>query len=213
MSTPIDTLRVDYTRGELEENDVDPDPLTQFSAWLSQAIAAEVREPTAMTVATIDADGTPSARIALLKGVDQRGFVFYTNYDSRKGRAIAANDAVALVFWWPELERQVCIEGRAAKVSADETLAYFVTRPRASQLGAWASPQSTPVRDREELEKRYAIVSAQFGEGTIAPPPHWGGYRVTPTRIELWQGRASRMHDRIVYERHGSGWRVLRLAP
>ncbi len=211
--TPIDALRLDYARGMLDESDVDPDPIGQFIVWLDQAIAAKAREPTGMTVATIDADGTPSARIALLKNIDQRGFVFFTSYDSRKGRAIAANAKVALVFWWPELERQARIEGVAAKVDTGETEIYFASRPRTSQLGAWASPQSSPVRDRDELDKRYANVSAQFSDGAIPPPPSWGGYRVTPSRIELWQGRPSRMHDRIVYERHGTGWRTSRLAP
>lgn len=214
MSTmAIDALRLEYARDTLDESDVNPDPIVQFTTWLEQAIAAEAREPTGMTVATVDADGTPSARIALLKGVNEHGFVFYTSYDSRKGRAIAANNKVALVFWWPELERQVRVEGRAEKVSAEETRAYFASRPRASQLGAWASPQSSPLRDREELDKRYAQVGARFAEGPIDAPPHWGGYRIAPQRVELWQGRPSRLHDRIVYERHGDGWRISRLGP
>lgn len=209
----IEDLRLEYARGALDESDVELDPFTQFNKWLDEAIKAQVREPTAMTVATIDPDGTPSARIALLKGVDQSGFVFFTNYDSRKGRAIAANPRVALCFWWGELERQVRIEGVASKVSDDESARYFATRPRASQLGAWASPQSSPVRDRAELEKRLADAKARYGEGPIERPPHWGGYRVAPNRFEFWHGRQSRLHDRIAYLPHGPVWRTERLGP
>ncbi|HSI04991.1 MAG: pyridoxamine 5'-phosphate oxidase [Myxococcota bacterium] len=209
----IEDLRLEYARGTLDENDVDLDPFAQFNKWLDEAIKAQLREPTAMTLATVDADGSPSARIALLKGVDRDGFVFFTNYDSRKGRAIAVNPRVAMCFWWNELERQVRIEGLATKVSDEESARYFATRPRASQLGAWASPQSSPVRDRAELEKRLEDVKARYGDGPIERPPHWGGYRVAPTRFEFWHGRPSRLHDRIAYVPHGPVWRTERLGP
>ncbi len=209
----IEDLRLEYARGALDEHEVDLDPFNQFNKWLDDAIKAQLREPTAMTVATIDADGTPSARIALLKGVDREGFVFFTNYESRKGRALAVNPRIALCFFWSELERQVRIEGTATKVSDEESARYFATRPRTSQLGAWASPQSSPVRDRAELEKRMHDARARFGEGTIDKPPHWGGYRVVPNRFEFWHGRENRLHDRVVYLPNGAVWRTERLGP
>ncbi len=213
MSLQIDALRLEYRRATLDEADVFADPLKQFDVWLGQAIAAELREPTGMTVATVDADGTPSARITLLKGVNEGGFVFFTNYTSRKGQALAGDPRCALVFWWAELERQVRVEGVASRVADAESAAYFASRPRGSQLGAWASPQSSPVRDRGELEQKMARVTERFGEGPIEKPPFWGGYRVLPSRLEFWQGRPNRLHDRIAYVKHGEGWRIERLAP
>lgn len=211
--TDLARLRTDYKRAALGERDVAADPIAQFARWFDEAVAAQVPEPNAMTLATVDADGQPAARIVLLKAVDARGFVFHTNYDSRKGRDIGANPRVALVFFWPELERQVRVEGCAERVSAKDSDDYFGERPRASQLGAWASPQSAPIADREALEARFAEAETRFASKSVPRPPNWGGVRVAAERVEFWQGRASRLHDRLVFSRTDAGWSIARLAP
>jgi pyridoxamine 5'-phosphate oxidase len=208
-------LRREYHREALTEADVDPDPLRQLERWLQEALRAALPEPTAMTLATVGADGRPSARIVLLKGVGPAGLVFFTNYDSRKGRELAIRPDAALLFHWIELERQVRIEGVASKVASAESDTYFASRPTSSRLGAWASPQSRAIPDRDWLEREFAAVAARYeGDDTDVPrPPFWGGYRVLPSLVEFWQGRSSRLHDRIVYRRDGSRWQIQRLAP
>lgn len=211
-SIELSQLRVDYKRASLTERDVAADPYRQFSRWFDEAVAAEVPEPNAMTLASADAGGRPSARIVLLKSVDARGFVFHTNYDSRKARDLAANARVALLFFWPELERQVRIEGRSERASGAESDAYFAQRPRGSQIAAWASPQSAPLADRTALEALFAQASTRF-DADVPRPPNWGGIRVVADRFEFWQGRPSRLHDRLVWSRQGDGWTIGRLAP
>ncbi|MBD2034949.1 pyridoxamine 5'-phosphate oxidase [Leptolyngbya sp. FACHB-321] len=213
MTQSIADLRQNYTLQALNEADVDPDPIQQFQRWMDQAIAAELPEPNAMTLATATRDGIPSARIVLLKGLDARGFAFYTNYESRKGRELADNPQAALVFLWTVLERQVRIEGQVEKVAAAETDAYFQSRPLASRLGAWASEQSRVIRNREVLEQRFAELKATYADETVPRPPHWGGYRVIPHQIEFWQGRTSRLHDRLRYRLEEGNWHLERLAP
>lgn len=211
-STDLAQLRTDYKRAALTERDAAADPYLQFSRWFDEAVAAAVPEPNAMTLATVDASGQPSARIVLLKSVDARGFVFHTNYDSRKGSDLGANARAALLFFWPQLERQVRIEGRAERASAKESDDYFAQRPRGSQLGAWASPQSARIADRAALEARFAEADARFASA-VPRPPNWGGVRIVAERFEFWQGRASRLHDRLVWKRAGGAWSIERLAP
>jgi pyridoxamine 5'-phosphate oxidase len=212
----LSDLRQEYARAELTRAHVADDPLDQFRAWFDEALDAEVEEPNAMTLATAGADGTPSARIVLLKGLDARGFQFYSNYESRKGTELSENPHAALVFWWAPLERQVRVEGRVDRLPDDESTEYFHSRPRGSQLGAWASPQSQVVTDRTELEEHLAAAKAEYSdEDEIPRPPHWGGYAVRPTQIEFWQGRPNRLHDRLRYRRPNTDadWTLDRLAP
>jgi len=217
LSTPVNIadIRREYHRAALTEADVDPDPVRQFDRWLSEAMRAELPEPTAMTLATADADGLPSARIVLLKGAGPEGFVFFTNYESRKGTELAMRPDAALLFHWVELERQVRIEGQVAKVLAAESDVYFASRPVLSRVGAWASPQSRVIPDRSWLEREFAAAQERVAAtGAHVPrPAHWGGYRLVPRTMEFWQGRRSRLHDRIRYRREDAQWRIERLAP
>ncbi|MFG1908663.1 pyridoxamine 5'-phosphate oxidase [Kribbella sp. NPDC048928] len=209
-------MRETYGLGELLESQVDADPVVQFQTWLEQARQAGLSEPNAMVLATADADGRPSARTVLLKRVDERGFVFYTNQQSRKGDDLAANPRCALVFPWHAMERQVRVEGTVTKLPTDEVDDYFASRPRGSQLGAWASQQSQPVASREELDLQYESYERQWPEGTgISTPYFWGGYLVAPETVEFWQGRTGRLHDRLAYRRASSGedWELSRLQP
>jgi pyridoxamine 5'-phosphate oxidase len=209
----LSELRKEYTQHVLDESSVPADPLAFFGQWLDEALAAQVNEPTAMHLATIDADGFPSGRIVLLKALDSRGFSFFTNRSSRKGRAIAHDARVALTFFWPELERQVRILGKAQQLSDDESDSYFASRPRASQLGAWASMQSEVIESRAKMEARFAEAAAKFEGKDVPRPPYWGGYIVSPLSIEFWQGRRSRMHDRIAFSRDANSWKRVRLSP
>ena len=207
-------LRHEYTRAGLSEADVDADPIRQFGVWFEQALAAQVPEPNAMTLATVGVDGRPSARIVLLKGFDAAGFVFHTNYDSQKGKEIAVNPHAALVFFWPELERQVRIEGEVERLSAAESDAYFQSRPLGSRLSAWASRQSEPVADRAVLERELEETQQRFEGRDVPRPPFWGGLRLRPDAIEFWQGGANRLHDRLRYRRATpAAWRIERLSP
>ena len=213
LITDPSQLRVDYKRAALSERDAASDPFELFTRWFDEAVAAAIPEPNAMTLATVDAAGRPAARIVLMKGIDARGVVFHTNYDSRKGHDLAGNPRAALLFFWVGLERQVRIDGTAERVSAEESDAYFAARPRGSQISAWASPQSASVADRAWLEARFAECEARFASGAVPRPPNWGGVRVVPDRFEFWQGRASRLHDRLVWSRQGDRWTIGRLAP
>ncbi|MBP0621749.1 pyridoxamine 5'-phosphate oxidase [Cupriavidus consociatus] len=211
--TQLADLRRTYVLGSLSETDVAPDPMSQFKRWFDEAVTAKLPEPNAMTLATVSGDGQPSARIVLLKGIDDRGFTFFTNYESRKGLDLAANPRAALLFHWVQLERQVRVEGIVEKVADDESDVYFASRPLGSRVGAWASEQSREVPGRDVLEQREQEYRSKFGDNPPRPP-HWGGYRLVPTALEFWQGRPSRLHDRIVYRVHpGGAWQIVRLSP
>lgn len=209
----IADIRKDYQLKSLNESEVAKNPIDQFSIWWEEAVQSAIVEVNAMALSTITSEGRPSSRIVLLKGYNHQGFVFFTNYKSDKGKQIAYNQHVSLLFFWKELERQVRIEGTASQVTKEESDAYFDSRPIGSRLGAWASPQSQKITDRQILDKELEKVTNQFADQHIPRPPHWGGYRVNPTSIEFWQGRSSRLHDRILYEQLEEQWQISRLAP
>ncbi len=209
----LQTLRVDYGIGELNESQIVQDAIKQFAKWFSEARMNRPGEPNTMTLATADAAGVPSARIVLLKDYDARGFTFYGNYESQKALELAANPRAALVFFWPVLERQVRINGIVTKVSRQESKAYYDIRPRAARIGAWASKQSRVIPSRDALEQIVKETDQKFPSDQIPLPDHWGGWRLAPTSIEFWQGGSARLHDRIRYTRDGNGWKIERLAP
>jgi pyridoxamine 5'-phosphate oxidase len=206
-------LREEYTLGGLHESDLLPDPVAMLRGWLEEAVRAGLYDPTAMVLTTVSSAGSPSARMVLCKGLGEEGLDFFTNYSSRKGEELAGRPACAVVFPWHPLQRQVRVEGVARRLAEGENDAYFASRPRESQLGAWASPQSQVVGSRDELDRRYAEAAARFGDGPVTRPPHWGGYRIVPEAFEFWQGRQGRLHDRFRCRRDGSGWTWERLAP
>lgn len=215
MTDRIAKIRKEYTQETLQESEVALDPSRQFEYWFQEALRAELPEPNAMFLSTVDADGFPNGRVVLLKGLDARGFVFYTNYGSKKGQELASNAMASLTFFWQELERQVRVRGRVERVSEAESDEYFASRPRGSQIGAWVSEQSTVIQSREVLEERTQAYEARFANQEVPRPPHWGGYRVLPFELEFWQGRHSRLHDRIRYrlDEPTGTWLIERLSP
>ncbi len=212
MKEELQDLRENYQKGTLELAEVADQPLDQFKAWFSAYKKTEPKDANAFILATASSEGRVSSRVLLLKGVDKGGFEFYTNYQSHKGQQMAENAWVSLTFFWPELEQQIRVEGKVGKMTEEESEAYFKSRPLGSQIGAWVSPQSTEIASREELEKRQKHYKEKFGN-EVPRPPHWGGYRVMPERVEFWQGRPSRLHDRIQYIKKGEQWETVRLAP
>ncbi len=213
-SLSLADIRTDYKKASLKKSDVASNPIMQFNKWFEEVIHSQAEEPNAMTLATTDKNLQPSARIVLLKGIDEKYFYFYTNYNSQKGRELIENPKAALVLFWKELERQVRIQGTVTKTSAEQSDAYYFSRPEGSQLGAWASPQSSRIANREELEEKVAVTTRRFQQEPLKRPPFWGGFRLEPTRIEFWQGRPSRLHDRILYLMNEQGeWDITRLAP
>lgn len=213
MDRSLADIRTDYSKASLSPEEAAANPLDQFRQWFREAQKAKAQEVNAMNLSTVGTDGRPSSRIVLLKDISDQGFIFFTNYNSRKGQQIEANPYAALTFFWPELERQVRIEGRLRKVSAESSDRYFSSRPRASQIGAWASPQSQEISGREILEKKEKELEEKFTGQPVQRPAHWGGYELLPDHIEFWQGRPSRLHDRLLYEKNDSGWISKRLAP
>lgn len=213
LNAEISAIRKDYKLQTLDEKDIENGPIEQFAKWFNEAIASKVQEVNAMTLATCSIDGYPTARIVLLKGFNKEGFIFYTNYDSKKGKQLVQNPRVCLVFFWKELERQVRIEGVAKRISAADSDRYFLSRPVESQLSALSSPQSTVIKDRDYLEKNVEYYRTLFSATNVKRPPNWGGYITDPAVIEFWQGRQNRLHDRLQYTRSKAGWQIDRLAP
>lgn len=210
----LEDLRNEYSKADLDLKDVMKDPIEQFQKWFQEATSSGVPEPNAMNLATVNSEGKPASRIVLLKGIEDRKFIFYTNYQSQKGRELEENGACALTFFWPELERQIRIEGNAFRVDEKKSIEYFQSRPRGSQVGAWSSPQSTIIESRVILEERKKKIEEKFEGLSVLPKPHqWGGFEIDPVMIEFWQGRPSRLHDRIQFVREGNVWKVQRLAP
>jgi pyridoxamine 5'-phosphate oxidase len=209
----LNVIRRDFAGKPLDENSVDKNPIEQFQIWFEEAVNAQLLDPYAMSITTVNIDGQPSTRVVYMRGIKEGGFIFYTNYNSKKGEALKNNNFVSLNFFWGELDRQIRIEGEVIKVSDEDSDAYFAQRPRESKIGAWASEQSEEIKDRAELEKKVAYFTEKFKDKDVPRPPHWGGYLVKPNNIEFWQGRPNRLHDRIVFTKSGSVWLKSRLSP